>query len=351
MDTVRVLAVGDIGLQTPQDRHPFEGVIDVLAGKDILFGNLETVLSDAGKKEEKAMLVHSSPHMVSGLVDAGFDILSVANNHIMDLGPEGFRNTLEALRRAGLKYIGASDGKGSSHVIVEKHGMKLGFLAYYEWGTSLPSERIHINRITPGEIEADIASLKRECDSIIVSLHWGTENVFYPSPQQIETAHALIDAGADVILGHHPHVVQGLEPYKRGLIAYSLGNFQFRYGKSADTMILCLEFGGGELRDYGIIPAAIDDYYRPVAVDGGAFPRFLEEISRPLREGTVSERWWFEQIAPEYIAGNFRSFVTRIRKYGLKHLVQCIIWLISPFCLRCYAAILRLEIRKFFKGK
>jgi len=244
MNTLKLLAVGDISLQTRNNKNPFAGVKEVFKNKDILFGNLETVLSNLGKEAEKAVVLHNSPDKVKYLVEAGFDVLNLANNHIMDLGAEGFHNTLETLRKEGLSFIGANNKPESSYIVLEKQGIRLGFLGYWGDGFNLPEERIWINRIALADVIEDIKALKTQCDFVIVSLHWGTENVFYPSPKQVNFARCLIEAGATAILGHHPHVVQGIEQYQDGLIAYSLGNFQFYPGsKTNSSVIICLEFG------------------------------------------------------------------------------------------------------------
>lgn len=349
MRPVTLIAVGDISLQTRDNKHPFENVLPVLENKDILFGNLETVLSESGEEAEKAVLLRTSPRDAGYLTDAGFDVLNIANNHILDLGTDGFHNTLAALRENGLTFVGASDKQDPSYTVIEKQGVRFGFLAYCEGGISLPEKRVWVNTIDPEVMERDIALAKLECDVVVLSLHWGTENVFYPSPKQIRLAHKLIDAGATVILGHHPHVIQGIERYEDGLIAYSLGNFQFNPGKSKRTMMLRLGFSGKQFLDYHVIPAVIGDDFRPTLSNEVEFSEFMESISQPIESGMVTERWWFEQIAPEYLSGNLRSFVARIRRYGAKHLIQCAVWLIRPFCLRCYAAMLRSKFRSLLR--
>jgi len=130
-NSLKLIAVGDICLKTKNNMHPFKNVKQAYKYKDILFGNLETVLSNRGKEVEKAVLLHASPKKVEYLKDAEFDILNVANNHIMDLGLEGFNDTLEVLNRNDLKFVGAGNQKfNHSYAIVERKGIKLGFLGY-----------------------------------------------------------------------------------------------------------------------------------------------------------------------------------------------------------------------------
>jgi len=364
MYNLKLLAVGDISLYTKHNEYPFYAIEDTLREKDILFGNLETVLSISGTAAEKAVLLHMSPDKAVYLKDAGFDVLNVANNHIMDLGAEGFHNTLAALRERNLNFIGVSDKpEADRFVILERHGIRLGFLAYCESVVSLPEKRVWVNEIKASNIFKDIQFIKSKCDFIIVSLHWGIENVFYPSPRQIELARKLIDCGASLILGHHPHVVQGIEcisgieEYKHGLIVYSLGNFQFTpaisYSRTNHSIIVHIEFGTSGIENYYIIPVMIDKNYTPVPMD--AYKKemvdFLDKISNPIINNSITWGWWFEKIAKEYLSGNIKSWKKRIKRYGLYHFLQFSKWLISPFVLRCYVGLLRSHVKQFMERK
>lgn len=352
MSTLKLIAVGDISLQTQNNRPPFKNVRHVFQGKDILFGNLETVLSNQGRKTEQAVLLHLPPEKVKYLKDAGFDVLNIANNHILDLGAEGFKDTLDTLSKSGLTFIGASNSEyGSSYTIVEKNGIKLGFLGYTIGRFNVP-QGISINKLKESKILIDIESIKEKSDIVIVSLHWGTENAFYPSPKQIDLAHRLVDHGATLILGHHPHVIQGIEEYKNGLVAYSLGNFQFdpklSQSKTNDSMILSVNFNKAGVKDYNVLPMVIDADFLPCVVEGQQKDKllhFFADISRPIRNGEITNRWWFSEICGEYLSGNMRNYKVRIKKYGVRHLLECMVWLISPFCLRCYAAIIKRRLR------
>ena len=354
MSVAKLIAVGDISLQTRSNKHPFKNVKEIFKSKDILFGNLETVLSNRGEEIEKAVSLHTSPDKIKYLKDARFDVLNIANNHILDLGVEGFNNTLDVLYKNNLTFIGAKNKPGKYYVILEKQGIKFGFLAYIEERLSLSEKGIWINTIEITNIIKNIQYLRSQCEFVIISLHWGTENVFYPSPKQIDFAHRLIDHGAIIILGHHPHVIQGIEQYKNGLIAYSLGNFQFdpklSYSKTNKSIILCLNFSEKGLKGYDIFPIVINRDFLPCIVDGKAKNEtedFINEISQPIVRKKVTERWWFEEIAEEYLSGNTKSFIIRIKKYGIKHLFQCIRWLISPFVIRCYMGILRRKLKGY----
>ena len=352
MSTLRLIAVGDICLKTKNNMHPFENVKSAFRDKDILFGNLETVLSNQGKEVEKAVLLHASPEKVEYLKDAGFDILNVANNHIMDLGWGGFNDTLEVLNRNDLKFIGAGNQKfNHSYTIVERKGIKLGFLGYYEGGFKNFKKGVFIDRVNENEISAGIKHLKSKCDVVIVSLHWGIENIFYPSPKQIKLARNLIDAGSSLVLGHHPHIVQGIERYKNGLIVYSLGNFQFIADreKNRSSVILTVRINKNGIEDYKIIPVKIDENLIPCVMNNQNTQEmlsFINKISLPIIEERLNEKRWFEEISREHLVGNMKSWIVRIKKYGIKHLLQCIKWLISPFTVNCYLGLLRQRLKK-----
>lgn len=353
---LRLMAVGDISLQTSNNKHPFKNVKQIFENDAILFGNLETVLSSRGEKRKNAVLLYSSPENVKYLKDAGFDVLNVANNHIMDLDVEGFINTLNVLTQNDLNFIGVNNGKSvQNYIILERNGIKLGFLGYTR-GRFKVAQKISINKLEYEMIVADIKSITDKCDFIVVSLHWGVENVFFPSPKQLELAHNLIDHGVTLILGHHPHVIQGIEEYKDGLIAYSLGNFQFNpnvsQSKTNKSIILCVEFTKEGIKNYEIIPTVINNDFLPTVIEGEAKDEvlnFLSKISRWVSGGKMTNKWWFEEIAETYLSDNINSYLRRIRRYGFVHLVECIVWLVTPFCVRCYAGIIRRKFKAFLK--
>jgi hypothetical protein len=358
---IRLIAVGDISLQTKNSEHPFQKISQAFYGKDILFANLETVLSNQGKEAEKAVQLYTSPDKVKYLKETGFDVLNIANNHIMDLGTQGFHETLDVLNRNNFTLIGAGSQRfNHSQAIVQKKGITIGFLGYSEGGYRKSAEGIFINRIDEDKIIEDIRRLTPQCNAVVVSLHWGIEKVFYPSPKQVKFARRLIDSGATVILGHHPHVLQGIERYKSGLIAYSLGNFQFlfvpdecsgeRTKRTNESIILSLEICKDGLVGHHIIPVKIGmDLmpYLPTKREQGEILHFLRQISESLNRGDFCESRWFEEIAEENFFGNMKSWIIRIKKYGMKHFIQCMRWLISPFVIKCYIGMIKWRMRKY----
>ena len=277
-----MIAVGDMNLARRVDwlmrtygmDYPLKEVKGRLQQADATFGNLECAVSNRGAPlPGKGIWLRAKPEVMTELKECGFDILSVANNHSLDYDTEAFLDTLKYLDQAGIIPVGGGTDiidarKGR---IMEVNGLKIGFLAYTEmadmvWSFQHP-RKLKASETLPGvapyeyeSILQDVRSLRDQVDIVILSLHWGTEYAPAPSAQQREHAHGFIDAGADVILGHHPHVVQGVELYNQGLIAYSLGNFVFDQNwsnKTREGLVMELTFKGSEITAAKLLPVII----------------------------------------------------------------------------------------------
>lgn len=338
---MKIIAVGDIFLKTKKNGDPFKYVKKYFCEKDILFGNLEVVLSDTGEFKEKAVVLNEIPDKAKYLKDARFDILNIANNHILDLGIIGFDSTIKTLDMFKIMYIGQNYANDNIFCV---NNSKIGFLGY---NAGKCHEKV-INELNPEKIAVDIKNLKKKCDIVIVSLHWGIENFQFPSPQQIKLAHKFIDCGASLILGHHPHVIQGLEKYKEGLIIYSLGNFNFdpilSNSDTNDSMIVIIEFSESQIQNYDIIPINIDENYMPKPVNSdkkAEHINFISQLSDPIIKGKISNNWWYSSICKKYLYTNSIIFNERIKKWSLSALIEFIMWIISPFCIRCYFYLLK----------
>jgi len=237
-----LMFVGDImlsrsvGLKMKRENNwkwPFLKIADYLKRADILFSNLENPISIRGKNIGSIYSFRADPRVVEGLKYAGFDVLSLANNHITDWSMEAMKDTFQILKDNDISYIGAGYNRAEVHtpvVKVLKDGTKIGFLGY----TNLISKYWEAQEDRPGvaylrisDIKKDIAEAKKTVDLLVVSMHFGTEYKPHSNETQQEFARAAIDAGADIVVGHHPHVLQEIEKYKDGYIVYSLGNFVF----------------------------------------------------------------------------------------------------------------------------
>jgi poly-gamma-glutamate synthesis protein (capsule biosynthesis protein) len=223
---------------------PFLKIADHLKKSDILFGNLESVISNKGRKVGSINSFRADPKATEGLTFAGFDIVSVCNNHTLDYTSEAMEDSFKRLEEAGIKYAGGgfNEEEAFSPKIVEAKNTKIGFLAYCNLGSKLwragekSSGIAFVSDADLEKIKEDIAEAKKQVDVLAVSFHWGDEYVSSPNSSQEKWGKAIIDAGADLVIGHHPHVVQPVEKYNQGWIAYSLGNFVFDQWFSEKTM-------------------------------------------------------------------------------------------------------------------
>lgn len=242
--TTRIVAVGDIMLGDSSacvgygfaSRHPrsaavaFTATLPILQGADIAFGNLECLLCDGGKGSTRHARdqMRAPPSFAADLREAGFTALSVANNHAMQHGRGAFAETVAHLERAGILCVGlrGSDGWCANPAFTTTaRGARVAILGY-SWR---PRQYSHeVPPYAEGDADAVIADVRRagaSSDVIIVSLHWGEEFVTVPSEVEVTAARAIIDAGARMVLGHHPHVTRPTERHAGGVICYGLGNF------------------------------------------------------------------------------------------------------------------------------
>ncbi|OGZ33981.1 MAG: hypothetical protein A2Y98_00745 [Candidatus Portnoybacteria bacterium RBG_19FT_COMBO_36_7] len=240
-DIMLARAVGDKMEKLDNWIWPFEKIGEYLAGADLTFGNLEGAISERGRNVGSIYSFRADPKVVEGLKHAGFDILSVANNHIGDWGKIAMDDTFKILQDNGIEIAGGGLNEQEAHnaKIIEISGVKLGFLAYTALGakyTEAVASSSGIAWSSKERIAQDISDAKKISDFVVVSLHFGDEYKQAANNFQKDVSRSAIDAGANLVVGHHPHVVQEIEQYKDGFIAYSLGNFIFDQSFSKETM-------------------------------------------------------------------------------------------------------------------
>ncbi len=271
--TITFAAVGDMMFARGVQRHidttsydrPLRGVACYLNSFDITTGNLECPVSDVGSPMDKKYVFRANPEILVPLRDAGFDVVTVANNHAFDYGLKCFLNTMERLDDAGIVPVGGGKNLEAAlePVFLDVKGRRFGFLAFNDTKTN------YIGRLNPAcapaypkWVFAAIESTLSRCDVLIVHIHWGWEYLQYPLVEQIEMGHKMIDSGADVVLGHHPHYWEGVEFYNGGLIAYSLGNFVFDQMDYLNNVsgILELSFSRDSLSSVAITPTEMLDH-------------------------------------------------------------------------------------------
>ena len=315
-DRVTLVAVGDVMLSRyvatkmkkyEDYKYPFLKTAEFLREADITFGNLECPISDGREIRADEMLFRADREVREGLVYAGFDVLSVANNHTMNFGEKGMTDTLHYLKVKKIAPVGGGRDYGEAHapVIKEVNGLKIAFLAYTDtdvvpdsYGATggmleqipdrdyIPSGMTSFDRLRMtkapaeaeetgkagvafmniGAMEVAVQAAKEKADVVVVSMHSGTEYTPRPNKRQTEFAHKAIEAGAKLVIGHHPHVTQTVEEYQDGYIIYSLGNFVFDQMWSQNTregMVAKIVLGKDEILGLEFFPIVIEDYLQP----------------------------------------------------------------------------------------
>ena len=299
---VTLIAVGDVMvgryvaevMKGHGPAYPFIPTAGVLSQGDITFANLESPLGLPNRIYPQYGLFKPNPPAVEGLKHAGIDIVSLANNHACDCGKAALLDTIANLKQNGIRYSGAGADLAEARrpVIITENGLRVAFLSYCDFSFIWCKQH---SLFRAGE-EPGIAPLEREylvndvrragklADAIVVSLHFGQEYTDCPTQSQVEMARLAVDSGADLVLGHHPHCLQGIEKYKSGLILYSLGNFVFdlKREKTKTSIILKCTLGPRGVQSYELLPVYISDC-QPRLLSGewkNSVIRMIDELSR-----------------------------------------------------------------------
>lgn len=256
----------------------FSGVHDVLSKDDLTIANLEGPLTTRGEKAVKKFSFKGKPEYTKILTSGSVEAVNLANNHSMDYGTEALEDTMKYLKEDKIDYFGNGE-----KAIVEKNGIKIGLLGYKGWNNT--SE-------VRSTIENDINEMKTKANLIIVTFHWGAEGAATPNNAQKALGKFAVDSGADLVLGHHPHVIQGIEEYNGKNIVYSLGNFCFGGNtnpKDKDTYIYQQSFTFDASKkliksnEAEKIPVSISSVknrndYKPTVLEGEEKDRVLKKI-------------------------------------------------------------------------
>lgn len=303
---IRLIATGDMYLggwaestlkQKKESGYFFAGVQPLLSEADVLMGNLECPLSLKGKVYvTKEFTLHASSTMANELKAAGFDYVGLANNHMLDFGPAALQETLQVLDSTGILHSGAGMNLAGARqcAVYTAKGIRFAFLSY---SNTYPAE-FYAGSSKPGTapgwtnfVKADIKAAHEQADIVIVSFHWGAERTNYPVAYQMELARASIDSGADLIVGNHPHVLQGIQIYNGKVIAYSLGNFVFgsySSSKIRDSVLLEVRFRDKNIDQVKLYPINVDNrvvQFRPALYDATNAARVLGDMR------TYSAKW------------------------------------------------------------
>jgi len=318
--TVCLATVGDLLPAGPPDatlgprtERRFAEARELLAGADVALANLECTLGGDGWRVATEPRVVTAPAGIRAIAAAGFNVLSLANNHMFDAGPAGFRQLRDLLGELGVSAFGAGAdlAEAARPAVVERKGIRLAFLAAADQRSGAgPFASPGRAGVAPWDVEVlarQIRELVAHVHHVIVCPHWGEERLVLPAPGQVAEARRLIDAGASLVIGHHPHVVQGMERHGRGAIAYSLGNFVAGHVgfSDGDTLawspaeragcLLRVRLSMTEVRAIEQVPTYDDG--QCVRRDAGrAARRRLRERNRQVARGVTAARYRREHL-------------------------------------------------------
>ena len=265
-----LLAGGDVLLDRtePEGIDPFTKVQPDLASADVAIVNLEMAITERGEPYDKEYVFRAPGSAALTLVGAGIDVVSLANNHVFDFGREGLEDTISVLDEVGILRPGAGSNNAEAYaprILTLDNGVRVAFVsatAVVPGGFASGADRPGVadaKWATP-RVLAAVRAAATGNDVVVVSLHWGVEREPCPNEEQRTLAQQIIEAGADLILGHHPHVLQPIETFDRSVIAYSLGNFAWhpRYGITGDTGVLEVVFDGSRIDGYRFHPHVLN---------------------------------------------------------------------------------------------
>lgn len=294
---VRLMAVGDVVLGQTIGRRiikngpdtPWRKVMVYLDQADLLMANLECPISSRGTPwPGKKYTLRAPPGAASALVAAGVDVVSLANNHTLDYGFTAFGDTLSTLDALGVGHVGGGLNEAAAHapVIIERNGLRVGFLGYalyFAPGTkgswTAGANKPGVVAATPALVAQEVAALKAQVDVVVVNFHGGRTNSAKPTKQVRQFTRAAIGAGAALVVGHHPHVLQGYTNVGNSLIAYSMGNFVFDFmeGAQLEAAILDVTLTADGVTEFSWIPIVIQRGFPRPAV-GAEIDRIMARL-------------------------------------------------------------------------
>lgn len=290
-----LVAVGDIMLGGRSRRviagqgtgYPFEAAAPVLNRGRVVMGNLEGPFARVARRQERTFCYRMSPELAKAIASAGIDVLTLANNHLMDCGRAGVLETLSALEAAGIAALGGGiDNRHAHQPVIRLAGdMRIGMLGYY-WnqrcGAKANEPGCAVD--SPEALAEDIGSLRPQVDRVVVTFHWGVPYLRQPSANDRAKARFAIDCGADVVVGHHPHIIQSFEIYRERPILYSVGNFTFGSANSrAEGLMAGFTFEEDAIL-VRIFPLYVKNRdpridYRPAVLCGASAQRILLNLA------------------------------------------------------------------------
>lgn len=357
--TISLCAAGDVALggalegklDTPGARRAVvEGVESAFSGSDIRFLNLDCTFDTRGvPPHPDEYLVSASPGQLKLLRELDIDVVSLANNHSMDFGGGSLAATQSHLESLGIGYVGVGGDLATARQprIVERNGVRVGFLAYastHPWVGALAagSQTAGVAPLEPGMMREDVQALREQVDCAVVSVHWGKEYLHYPPPRNVELGRRLVEWGAGLVLGHHPHVIQGIESYRGAVICYSLGNFLFPdypgqelafRGAHQVSLLARFRIGRTRVKCEEVLPVCFSDENRLEWPQGDyerELKEQLQEYSAALQRtgyeafwgGLVRRHEWNRLrrvFLEEVVQAGWRAGIARLLRLGMKN--------------------------------
>lgn len=323
----------------------FEHVRSTLADADIVFGNLECTLSTSGLRRRSlhSVQMRGWPRYAEDLQLAGFTVLNVANNHSLQHGRTAFLESVRLLREHGIAVCGLHDGrfKHAEPVFIERKGLRVAFLGYSMRPRQYFADEPLYAEGFRDEMLEDIRDTRAQADCLVVSLHWGSEFIDRPSPEEVALAHLVVDAGADLIVGHHPHVLRGVGQCGRAPVVYSLGNFvcdMIWDERLRETAIMECRLSSAGASSIRMLPVRINDDYQPELLVGehcSVLSQRIEAMSSELQQEGESPpeiQEQYEQAAEAALRENrslsHKYFLLHLHRYSPTLLVQqFLVWL------------------------
>lgn len=272
--TVTLAAVGDVffcrGVEEQIEEkgidYLFESTTEILSACDLAFCNLECVLSTRGTPMDKRFLFRADPSCANVLSTAGFDVVCVANNHTIDFGYEALLDTVNAVENAGMISVGTqiAESGDTGARFVERNGLTIGFLALSDFAydsEKTPGGYPVVMLFDPDNLAGQVSEAKSRCDVLVVSMHWGVDYIPFFTERQQAIGEMCIDNGADLVLGHHPHVLQDVVLYEGKPIVYSMGGFVWDSSRSGanHSVIFVFKLGVDRAELIETIPVEIVD--------------------------------------------------------------------------------------------
>jgi len=314
------VAAGDLCNARVAQPRPFEGrFVEFVRSADVSLANLEAPVTDRPASSPKSgPSLSITTQQAAVLAGAGFHVFGLANNHLFDHGSDGFNSTLQFLQSAGIHRVGAGAAEPDAYtpLVVDLGHVRVAILAAGEREFGVADEgRGGVAAIDHPRFGSALVEARSAADVVVVMTHGGIELSWVPPTHWAEQLRGLVDAGADVVIGHHPHVVQGVERYGRGVIGYSLGDCYWPRSGGADDprravgLTLEVTFDGPRLESFTARPMGLTEDYRVRLLDGdqeAAASALVERLSRLVADRDAAARAW-KAVAARLYADRYRS--------------------------------------------